>query len=76
MTIELSPEQIYGGVVTLLLILQAWHHYRLTKHIEQTETYLGQVWLQISTLTASIATKIVEVEKKIDDKVVKQDKTN
>lgn len=71
MTIELSPEQVYGGVVTLLLVLQAWHHYRLTKHINQTELYLGQLWLQINTLTTSIATKLVEIEKKLNEKVGK-----
>ena len=76
MTIEVTPEQIYGGAVALLLLLQAWHHYRLTKHINQTELHLGQLWLQISTLTTTIATKIVELEKKIDERVGKQDKTN
>lgn len=75
MTIELSTEQIYGGIVTLLLILQTWHHYRLNKHIEQTQINLGQVWLQISTLTASIAAKFTELEKKVNEKVGKQDKT-
>lgn len=76
MTIELTLEQLYGGILTLLVLLQAWHHYRLNKHIEQTETYLGQVWLQINTLTTSIATKLVEMEKKLNEKVGKQDKND
>jgi hypothetical protein len=75
MTITLTPEQIYGGIVTLLLILQAWHHYRLSKHIEQTQIHLGQIWIQINTLTTSIAAKFTELEKKVNEKVGKQDKT-
>lgn len=75
MTIELTSQQVYGGIVILLLILQVWHHYRLSKHINQTEIHLGQIWIQITTLTTSIAHKLTELEKKVNERVGKQDKT-
>lgn len=75
MTVEITPDLIHSGILGLLLLLQVWHHYRLNKQIEKTDLQLGQVWLQISTLVTSVAGKLAELEKRIDDKVGKEDKT-
>lgn len=75
MTIEFTSDHVHGSIVALLLLLQLWHHHRLTGHIEKTSQHINQLWSQIGILTASVAAKIVEMDKKIDDKVGKQDKT-
>jgi hypothetical protein len=76
MTIELTSDHVHGGIVALLLLLQLWHHHRLTGHIERTSQHINQMWGQIGILTTSVAAKIVELDKKIDGKVGKEDKTD
>ena len=70
MTIELTPEYIYASITTLLLVLQVWQYYKLTK----VEKEIAQIWIQISILVASISSKLLDLDKKIDDRVGKQDK--
>ncbi len=70
MTIELSQETIYTGAVLVLMAIQIWQHYKITK----LETQTFQIWNQISILVASISGKLLDLDKKIDDRVGKSTK--
>lgn len=70
MTINITPERIYAAITTLLLLLQVYQHYKLAK----LEKEVNQVWTQISILITSISTKLLDLDKKIEDKVGKQTK--
>ena len=70
MTVQITTETVYLGVTTILLTIQIWQHYRITK----LESQASQIWNQISLLVASISSKLLDLDKKIDDKVGKQTK--
>ena len=70
MTVQITTETVYLGVTIILLAIQIWQHYRITKLESQTT----QLWNQISILVASISSKLLDLDKKIDDKVGKQTK--
>ena len=70
MTIDITPERLYFGITALLLIMQVYQHYKLTK----LEKEVNQVWTQISILITTISSKLLDLDKKVDDKVGKQTK--
>ena len=70
MTIDITPERLYFGTTLLLLIMQVYQHYKLTK----LEKEVNQVWTQISILITSISSKLLDLDKKVDNKVGKQSK--
>jgi hypothetical protein len=70
MTIDITPERLYTGIIVFLLVMQIWQHYRLAK----LEKEVKQVWTQISILITSISTKLLDLDKKVEDKVGKQTK--
>jgi hypothetical protein len=70
MTIELTEQSVYIGVVIILMAIQIWQHYKITK----LETQTFQIWNQISILVASISSKLLDLDKKIDDRVGKSAK--
>ena len=70
MTIDITPEQLYFGTTAFLLIMQIYQHYKLSK----LEREVNQVWTQISILITSISGKLLDLDKKIEDRVGKQSK--
>lgn len=70
MTVEVTPETLYFGITSILVVIQIWHHTRLTK----LETQNRHLWTQISILVTSISSKLLDLDKKIDDRVGKQTK--
>ena len=70
MTIEITPENLYAGITCILLLIQVWQYYKLTK----LEKEINSIWNQIGTLVTSVAGKLIDIENKIDSKVGKQDK--
>lgn len=70
MTIEITAETLYFGITAILIVMQIWHHTRITK----LETQNAQLWTQISILVTSISSKLLDLDKKIDDRVGKQTK--
>lgn len=70
MTIDITPERLYFGTTLFLLVLQVYQHYKLTK----LEKEVTQVWTQISILITTISGKLLDLDKKVDDKVGKQTK--
>jgi len=70
MTIDITPERLYLGITVFLLVMQISQHYRLTK----LEKEVHNVWNQISILITTISTKLLDLDKKIEDRVGKQPK--
>ena len=70
MTVDITPERLYFGTTIFLLIMQVYQHYKLTK----LEKEVTQVWTQISILITSISGKLLDLDKKIEDRVGKQSK--
>jgi hypothetical protein len=70
MTIDITPERLYFGTTLFLLIMQVYQHYKLNK----LEKEVNQVWTQISILITSISSKLLDLDKKVEDKVGKQPK--
>ena len=70
MTIDITPERLYLGITVFLLVMQISQHYRLTK----LENEVHNVWNQISILITTISTKLLDLDKKIEDRVGKQPK--
>lgn len=70
MTIDITPERLYFGITIFLFVMQVYQHYKLTK----LEKEVTQVWTQISILITTISSKLLDLDKKVDDKVGKQTK--
>lgn len=70
MTVEITAETLYFGITAILVAIQLWHHTRITK----LETQNTQLWTQISILVTTISSKLLDLDKKIDDRVEKQTK--
>lgn len=70
MTIDITPERLYFGITIFLFIMQVYQHYKLAK----VEKEVGRVWTQISILITAISSKLLDLDKKVDDKVGNQTK--
>jgi hypothetical protein len=63
MTFTVTPADIYFALCGLLLLLQVIQYYMLQK----TKTEINLLWAQIGILTSTVAAKLEELNKKVND---------
>ena len=63
MTFTVTPADIYFALCGLLLLLQVVQYYMLQK----TKTEINLLWAQIGILATTVASKLEELSKKVDN---------
>lgn len=63
MTFTVTPADIYFALCGLLLVLQTVQYYMLQK----TKTEINLLWAQIGILASTVAAKLEELNKKVDN---------
>ena len=63
MTFTVTPADIYFALCGLLLVLQMVQYYMLQK----TKTEINLLWAQIGILASTVAAKLEELNKKVDN---------
>ena len=63
MTFTVTPADIYFALCGLLLLLQVVQYYMLQK----TKTEINLLWAQIGILASTVAAKLEELNKKVND---------
>jgi hypothetical protein len=63
MTFTVTPADIYFALCGLLLVLQVVQYYMLQK----TKTEINLLWAQIGILASTVAAKLEELNKKVDN---------
>ena len=64
MTVTFTPEQLYIGIIIILIGIQIYQQ-RLIKKLEQE---CDDIWAQLGTLVGSITSQILSMQKDIGDK--------
>lgn len=64
MTVTLTQEQIYIGIIIVLIGIQIYHQ-RLIKKLEQE---CDDIWAQLGTLVGSITSQVLSMQKDINGK--------
>lgn len=64
MTVTFTPEQLYVGIILILIGIQIYQQ-RLIKKLEQE---CDDIWAQLGTLVGSITSQILSMQKDIGDK--------
>lgn len=64
MTVTLTPEQIYIGIILILIGIQIYQQ-RLIKKLEQE---CDDIWTQLGTLVGSLSGQILSMQKDINSK--------
>jgi len=72
MTINLDKTDLYFGIIIVLLLLQVYHHYRMTVLRKE----ITNIWIQISTIVTTVSAKLIALEKDIEVIVGKEKKNS
>ena len=62
MNITITPEQLYIGIILLLMGLQIKQHVQL----EKAKSEIKKIWDQISVFNTMVAMKLLETQKDLD----------
>jgi hypothetical protein len=64
MTINISENNVYVGIIVVLVLIQIYQQSRI-KHLENE---VKEIWDQLGTLTFSITNKVLELHKELNSK--------
>lgn len=64
MTITVTEQQMYIGVIVLLVLLQMYQQ----NQIRKIEKDCSDIWSQLGTLVANLTTQMLQMQKDINDK--------
>ena len=64
MTITLTQEHLYIGIIAVLLVLQVYQ-LRLIKKLEKE---CDDIWAQLGTLVGSISNQVISLQKDLSNK--------
>lgn len=64
MTINISENNVYVGIIVVLVLIQLYQQSRI-KHLENE---VKEIWEQLGTLTFTISNKMLEMHKELNSK--------
>lgn len=64
MTINLTQEHLYVGIILILMAIQVYQQKRISK----LEKEVDDIWLQLGVITQGITTKLMDLLKDLNNK--------
>lgn len=64
MTITVTEQQMYIGIIVLLVVLQIYQQ----RQIKSLEKDCSDIWSQLGTLVASLSSQMLQMQKDINSK--------